>query len=378
MRAIATFICCFFLAFMAYAQTNVDVETIRAEYNNEEYKSIIKKYANSSEILEAKVIYYIGMSYFMLEDDENALKYLSSAIEKGPVDFDMYYYKGMTQYYMKRYGDALVNINKAIELLPDEPDFYFGKSKVYIDMGKTDSAIINLELAFEIDSSNIDVLDELGFQYSQIKNYVKAERVYKCLMQFEDKDSEGYKVAWYNVGLSQLLSHQGSKAEQTFKSYLIKFPEDYQVIAKLIQALYSQQKYAETLDYKKQLYALHKKNKLPEIMKEMYAFDQFFWNDKLIMSYEFFDEINEGLITIKYRFYVTDNNGNVEYYIQAESSSAVRMTNGKYILALIKNNNHYSYWSYIFDDDFDYSILKENLIQILNGDLKPDASTIRN
>jgi len=359
------------------AQTDSNLESIRESYKKEEYKSLISKYADKTKKLNAKEIYYVGMSYYMLEDDENALKYLSASIEKGPADFDMYYYRGMTLYYMKRYNEALPDINNAIDMLPDEMDFYLGKSKVYSALEKTDSAILTLETAFQIDSSNIQILDELAFLLSETKNYDRAIHINNCVLKNVSENSNEYKNALYNVGLFHLLLGQADKAEPYFISCVAKFPKYYDAIPKLIQCLYVQKKYTQSEPYKKQLYELHKKNALPKSMEEMFCFDQFYWKDKLVMAFEYFEVLDNGFKTIKYRFFVTDGSGNIEYWVQSESSAAVKLSEGDYILAVEKNNNHFSYWSYKFNDLSDYDALKVQVFKILNEEIQPDASTIR-
>jgi len=360
-----------------FAQTDSNLESMRESYKNGEYKSLINKYADKTKKLSAKEIYYVGMSYYMLEDDENALKFLSASIEKGPADFDMYYYRGMTLYYMKQYAEALPDINRAIDLLPDEMDFYLGKSKVYSALGKTDSAILTLETAFQIDSSNIQILDELAYLLSETKNYNRAIHINKCVLNNVSENSNEYKNALYNIGLFHLLLGQADKAEPYLISCLEKFPKYYDAIPKLIQSFYAQKKYSESESYKKSLYELHTKNVLPNSMEDMFCYDQFYWKDKLVMAYEYFEVLDNGFKTIKYRFFVTDGKGNIEYWVQSESSAAVRQSEGDYILAVEKNNNHFSYWSYKFSDLSDYDALKEQLLKILNEEIQPDASTIR-
>lgn len=376
MRVLIAFIVLAFMEASAFAQT--EVETVRASYKNKEYKSIIKKYAGRTDELEAKVIYYVGMSYFMIEDDANALKYLDLAITKGPADYDMYFYKGQTLYYMKKFSDALVNINKAIQMLPEEPDFYLGKSKVFIALHNSDSALATLQVGLRYDTANVSLLNEASALCMEAEKFGDAIAYYEVLCRHTEVGSKEYLQALYNMGLAQLLSGEPTDAEFSFLQYLEINPKDGQVLAKMIQALYAQERYAECSEYRSVLYKLHNDEMLPDFMKFMFCFDQFVWKDKLIMAYEYFDEIDNGFITIKYRFFVTDQKGEIEYCIQTESSPAVRMTEGKYILAKEEGKDHFSYWFYIFNDDFDYTVLKQNVIKILNGDVDPDAATYGN
>lgn len=364
---------------VTYSYGQVDLtDKFKQLYSEGKYEEIIKYKPKKDENLTAKALYYIGMSHYMRSEDKEAMNYLDLAIEKGPVDYDMFYYKGMLYYYASKFKESLPYFDKAIALLPGEPDFHAGKGESYYAMGVKDSAIVYFEKASKLPNCKTRVFLLKGEIYQEQNNFENALNAFKtALVQLTPSD-DTYQNCSFNLGLMQQLTGKLNDAKETFENHISAYPTDFHAMAKLIQVYYSLSEFDKAVPFKEKLYAAHKAKKLQEGMKDMFCFDQFEWNSKRIMAFELFNEFDNGFITIKYKFFVTDNKGNIEYTIQSESSSAVRMSEGKYILTVEKVNNHYSYWSYKFNDDFDYKILKEQLIKILNGDIKPDVSTIRN
>jgi hypothetical protein len=175
----------------------------------------------------------------------------------------------------------------------------------------------------------------------------------------------------------QQLTGKLPEAKESFEKLVSAYPTDFHAMAKLIQLYYSFSEFDKTLSYKKKLYAAHKANKLPEEMKDMFCFDQFIWKGKRVMAFENFDE-PDNFMFVKHHFYVIDDNGNTMYQIDSESSVAIR-TNGpksKYVLCLAKDGAHYTYWQYVFNDDYQYLELKTAVLDILNGNVEPGSSFI--
>jgi hypothetical protein len=46
----------------------------------------------------------------------------------------------------------------------------------------------------------------------------------------------------------------------------------------------------------------------------------------------------------------------------------------KYVLCLVKGTAHFTYYQFVFNDDFKYEELKANILDILNEKVKPGAS----
>lgn len=360
----------------SFAQSDI-TKYLSELYNEDKYNEIIDFKPSNPKDLSAKDLYYIGMSYYMKSEDKDAMKYLEKAIKKGPVDQDMYYYKGMIYFYANEYEKAISFFNKAITLLPDEPDFYGSKGEAFYYLNNPDSAVANLKTATNFEECDPRYFLLLGETYQEINNLEGALLSYQSAIQVIDTNDESYQICSFNIGLMQQLSEDYKAANETFEKHIELYPTDFHAISKLIQSYYAIEEFDKAIPYKQKLYKAHEDGILIDQMKEMFCFDQFIWNGRRVMVFENFDEPDDFLF-VKHHFYVLDEQGDVDYRIDSESSVAIRMNNTKYVLCLVKNESHYTYWHYLFNDDYQYPELKEAVLDILNKKVKPGSAFINN
>jgi len=375
MNKLLTILITFFVTF-SYGQVDL-ADSFNQLFKEEKYDNIIKYKPKKNEDLSAKALYYKGMAHYMKSEDDDAMRYIDLAIEKGPVDFDMFYYKGMLLFYANKFNESLPYFEKAITLLPEEPDFYAGKGEAYYSLGNKDSAIVYFEKASEFPNCKTRVFLLMGEIYLDLKNNENALTAYKTALGQLSQVDDSYQNCLFNLGLIQHLTGRLSEAKETFEKHISVYPTDYYAMAKLIQVYYSLSEFEMALLYKEKLYAAHKTNKLDIGMKEMFCFDQFIWNGKRVMAFENFDEPDDFMF-VKHHFFIMDDNGEIAYQIDSESSVAIRIngSKNKYVLCLVKDQSHFTYWQYIFNDNYKYPELKNAVLDILNEKVKPSASFI--
>lgn len=360
----------------SYGQVDL-ANNFKQLYTEKKYDEIIAYKPKKNEDLTAKALYYKAMSHYMKSEDNDAMKYFDLAIEKGPVDHDMFYYKGMLLFYANKFNESLPYFDKAIALLPDEPDFYTGKGEAYYSLDNKDSAIAYFEKASKLPNCKTRVLLLMGEIYQQQNKVENALTMYKTALAQLKPGDDSYQSCSFNVGLSQQLMGALSEAKETLEKHVSVYPADFHAMAKLIQVYYSLNEFDKALPYKQKLYTAHKEKKLQEQMKDMFCFDQFIWNGKRVMAFENFDE-PDGFMFVKHHFYVMDDNGKINCRIDSESSVAIRMngSKNKYVLCLVKGESHFTYWQYVFNDNYKYPELKTAVLDILNAKVKPGASFI--
>ena len=108
----------------------------------------------------------------------------------------------------------------------------------------------------------------------------------------------------------------------------------------------------------------------------MFCFDQFDWDDKLILAYERF-AVKKGELYYKHIFYVTNDKGETEFTIQTENSPFSEELGGGgpiYVLGMDKDGTH-STFSYVFKEGFNYEDLKKTVILVLDEKIKAGASS---
>jgi tetratricopeptide (TPR) repeat protein len=363
-----------FLTFYSHCQTDIHIEQL---YKENKYDEIIKYKTKKGEELSSKTLYRIGKAYYMKSDDNNALKYFDMAIEKGPVDHDMFYYKGMVLYYMDKYNESLPYFDKAIELLPNETDFYAGKGHAYYAMNNYDSAIVYFEKAYKFPKCKSRVFQSMGIIYQQQNRINEALEAFNSAISLLSQNDEDYRICSYNVGLMQQLLGLNVDSKETFEKHLSIFSADYLAMSKLIQAYYALSDYDKVLPLKEKLYQAFRTNKLPKEMKDGFCFDQFTWKDKTVMAFENFYESTTEMY-IKHDFLILNGN-NIEYKVCTKSSPSIRSydSKNKYLLSLEKDNAHYSFWQFMFDDNYKYPELKSAVIDVLEERVKPGSVIIK-
>jgi tetratricopeptide (TPR) repeat protein len=373
---------CIVIAVMCFVQCvfaqSEQVKTMKDMYDNKRYSEVINYKPKNKEALAAKSLYYVGMAYYMENDDENAMTYLDSALNMGPVDYDMYYYKGMLFFYAKKYDEALPMFDKAISLSSDEADFYGSKGDAYISLNNMDSALVYYKKATSLSGCKSRYYLLVGEVLSGLKKDQEALSAFKlALEKISPADNQDeYKECFYNIGLMQQITGDSIGGKATFEKYVSQYPDDYHAVAKLIQAYYSMHDYEKAKTTKKTLYSAHKAASLPDDMKEKFCFDQFHWNGKRIMAFENYDE-PDVYSYVKHLFYVVSDSGEVEYRIQSESDAMLHKEHPDklYVLCLVKDGSYSTYWNFTFNDDVSYTDLKNAVLAILNNISKPAAST---
>lgn len=358
--------------FMTFAQDNVTDE-LKMLSDKNQYDKVIK-HASKSVDYPAKALYYIGMAYYMKEDDLNCLKFMDLSISKSTNDPAPYYIKASTLNYMQKYNEAINCFQSAISLKPDDALFYTGLGDSYYELTKLDLALE----AFQKATEQMGCPDRPYFYIAQIysdqKKEDKALEAYYVAKSKIDKRSGSYINTLFNIGLYEALKGNADQAEAAFVELLQLDPEDYHSCAKLIQVYYQKKEYEKAKPLKDKLYEAHRKGLLKDHLVDMFCFDQFKCNGKFIRAYERYEEGSKDFYN-KHLFYVLDENENVEFRIQTEYSPiSVEMGGSKYLLCQTKGETHGTF-NVGFNDDFKYDDMKKKVIDIIEGKLKPGVSS---
>lgn len=359
---------------------NAQVDTLKGLYVYGKFDDVINYKDTHKEDFAGKSLYYIGMAYYMKEDDSNAARYLDMAIKKGPVDADMYYYRGMVNYYDKKFNNALALFDKALSMKPGEPDYYGSKADVYLELLKYDTAMVYLKKATSLPDCKAryyvlvaEVLNDENKSKDALAAYKEAiKKIDPGVSPME------YRNCIYNIALIEELTGDSASSLATYEKYVKLYPGDYHGIAKLIQGYYATRQYDKAKPYKKMLYDAHKKDSLPDEMKDMFCFDQFMWKGKRVMAFEHYDEPDTVYSYIKHTFYVLNDSDKILFRVQSESDAMLHkdQPDKKYVLCLVDGSGYHTFWNFLFNDDVPYPDLKNAVLNILNGNSKPAAETI--
>lgn len=342
--------------------------------DSSQFDKIIKQFTSNPKDYSAKALYFIGLAYYMKEEDNNSIKYMDLSVYKDSTDPNPYYIKACTLNYGKKYAEAITCFQSAIRLNPNSPQFYSGLGDSYYYLEEGDKAIE----AYKKATAQKKPLDRSYLMIAQIyadqkKNEESLAAYYIAKSKIFPK-TESYKNVLYNIGLFELMREHYEKAEDSFLELIQLSPEDFRAYTKLIQVYYGRKQYEKAIPYRVLLYRAHKNGNLEEPFKDMFCFDQFKWNDKLIQAYERFQE-NGTKIYLKHLFYVVNKDNEVDFRIQTEYSPvSIELGGTKYLLCMIKGDTH-STFNIGFNDDFRYEDLKKSVIGILENKIVPTASS---
>lgn len=353
-----------------FAQEDKDLEVLTQYYSQEKFQDIIKYKKNKADQLSADALYYKGLAYFMLEQDKNALEFFAKAIEKGPSTQEMYYYKGLTLLYLKEYRQALTDLNEAVDQFPGVYNVYALIGETYMQMDKPDSAILNFKKAAMFPECHVRVFLLMGEIYRKQNMNDEAVRSFQTALSKIDTSDEEYPRASFNLGLVYQLSQQYENAKAVFLHHLDLFPEDIEAVCKMIQLYTALGELDKIAPYQKILFDAAEKNNLPRHMKDMYCFDQFNWNERLVMAFEYFEENQESYIS-KHKYFILKEGDEIDFAVFSEKDTSKGNMDGSYRFQMIRNDTLFSYCKDIDGIMSNYLALRDTVLNILNGVITP-------
>lgn len=348
-----------------------EADKISKMYDSGEYEEIISKYASSDLDYTADMLYHIGLSYMGIEDDKNCIRYMDMAIEKDPTLIGPYYTKATSLLYLGKYGEAVPLYEKCIgmDTVPEkQAKSYDGLGTAYYYMKDLDSSEKAFRKSIECDETSLRAYSMLTNIYMDKNEDDKALAILYESKEKVSKEEERYSSMVFNIALLEHLKGNEDVARKLYEEVLVLAPDDYHTYAKLIQIHYNNKEYDKAKPLKDKLYEAQANQLLPEQMSDMFCVDQFKLGDKLIQVFERYQSGSSSKIYDKLRFYIVNENGEVEYSIQTEySPAAVSLGNGTYMLCAWKDDMHLNY-GLIFKDDSSYESIKKAVIKILKKD----------
>lgn len=367
-KILATFILTI-CSLTTFSQDKITDE-LKTLLDNKQYDKIIVLHASSSKEYSAKSLYYIGLAYYMKEDDNNSIKFMDSSINKDTRDPAPHFTKASILNYMEKYNEAIKCFQTAINIKPDDAEFYSGLGDSYYQLEKYDLALENYKKATEQNKCPDRPYSMIAQIYSNKNENDKALEAFYAAKLKISKKSNSYVNALFNIGLLESLKGNYDKAEPAFVELLQLDPTDYHSYAKLIQIYYHRKEYNKATPYKDKLYEAHKNGLLKDNLKDMFCFDQFKWSNYLIQAFERYENENKGKIYNKHIFYVIDSSDKIVLRVQTEFSPiSVELGGPKYLLCANKGSTHHNP-GIGFNDDLKYDNLKAEAVKLFERYMK--------
>ena len=139
-------------------------------------------------------------AYWLLDDDDNTLKYANQLIEKGSADGYIHYLKGRILGKQKKYDDAIISFHKALSYNKPNADLFFSLGLCYQnkeDHARFDLAILYYERALKLDSREAGrdkgiTCSNLAICYGAIKDYENALSRFDDALRNDPKNSRAF------------------------------------------------------------------------------------------------------------------------------------------------------------------------------------------
>jgi len=357
-----------FLSFQLIGQSDsLFLDELRASLDVQNFEEVINRTADVTTLSEDGK-YLRGCAFYYLDKEEEALKLFDGIIASDSTSRGSRYFKSRIHFGREEYNIALQTINDALNYVEDDPDYFSLKGEILANKGNLEESIPILQKALTMDNCSEFNYLLLADIYEAVGKYDEGADLLRGACTTVGEESYYYEMILFETAINYFKRDNPAGA----KDILIKLRSTHpspKNTEKLIQAHYALGEYKAGDAYKEELYKAHEAGSLPEELKEEFCFDQYSFGDKYIIVVERFAE-PEGLY-YKHVFYVLDNENKLLETFQTEWSFAVEQTGKKYVLGGTINSDegrrHNSYWSYTFDENFNYDELKKAISDIMSG-----------
>lgn len=342
-------------------------DDIKIMFQNEQYQNIIDRYANSPRNLSSEELIYIAQSYSYLGDLVSAHKYIDLSINKDKKNSKALFVKGVIYNMEGKPEQAIENLKKAILLAPKQSEYYTELGDVYFSMDNDDEALVSYRKAIGLPNPSERAYFMIGAVYAGQDNLKSALDTFYVSKSKIQKDKELYVTVLYNIGNIEYNNKNYQKAIDAYKELIDYFPDDYYSLEKLIQCYNGLNLYGDAENSTTKLYDAYDKGNLSSSsMSDMFCLDQFSVEDKGVLAYERFEEVDCRPF-VKNIFYVTDSKGNIESIISLKyEPSESDGSKGHFEAILEKGSDQYRF-NTVFEGGVRYSTLKPYISDIIAG-----------
>lgn len=121
-----------------------------------------------------------------------------------------WYNEGIAHLKINQFEEAMQFINTALEALPENPDFLIGKGDIYLSLGNYEEAYYHYRRAADNEPDNFRAWLNMGTALLRLENYRDALSCYRKADVIKDHDGEvwlGMGICLLNMGDTDEASH---------------------------------------------------------------------------------------------------------------------------------------------------------------------------
>lgn len=343
---------------------------IKSMFDNEDYQDIVDKYASIPGNLSAEELSYIAQSYYRLDDEENASKYATLAVQKDPKCARALFVKAVLDGTKEEYSQAETNLQKAINLSPKESAYYVALGDIYFAQDDYTKALINYQKAIGCPKPSERAYYMIGEVYANQDDVNNALQSFYEAKKKVVKDKELYVTLLYNIAKLEFDNGSYQNASNAYQELTEYFPDDYYSFEKLVECCNALNLYSKAERYKESLYTAYKAGLLqPTSIFDKFCIDHFSVGENEVSVYERYEEPTCRPL-FKKIFYVFDKEGTIKSTIYLEFIPSEEAAGaGTYKFIEVKGENRYTF-NTIYDGKVTYGTLQSGAKDIVDGKLE--------
>lgn len=352
-------------------------DSVTAIFEKEDYNRIANWIKHlDPDTLNPTILYYTGLSFYILENDSMAVDYLQRSIAGNPYYPPPYYYIGLIYSMNSLYDKSIIYLKASLKLSPHNSDYLESLGDVYAKTGEADSSLLQYYRLTDLPGAKAGIYLKMADLYLNKKNRDKALNLYYDCLYKADERSERYGDCLYNIGHFEFELGNFAEADILLTALTQKDPDDTQALEKLIQVTTSKQEWLRAGFLAELLYKKHGQGKTPENSRE-FIFHQYHHKEGQVVYYEKFEN-PDSIYNYKHAIYGMDKEGEIIFTLLTKS------INSNEPLNLLE-------WKYITDEktlsysDENFSIYNTNYKKlvstakkIMSGKIKPDDGDAKN
>lgn len=350
-------------------------------YNARDFEAMAA-YELESGNMDSLELYMLGYAFFQLGSDEKAIHFYDKSIEKGFQDATVYFYKGLSLRFMEKYDKALKEIDKAIELDPSKQEFLNERGVIFYMQEKYDKALEVFEAAILLPSADYpEPYYWIAAIYHDKGEYQTALAKYYRAIEKLTPDNSYYLQSLVSVGqLEYVYTHDYTKSVNAYEQAVALQPDNYALYYKLIKSYNAAQSFKKANALFEEVKTAFKAGKLPKEDMEMksVAIAEFDWQGQKAVIRRSLTDIEEAL-DISYKVFLLNKQGDevVRRFVVEKTLKFSKKSPGHLLCEQVKaDGSHITYlYGWMEESDITVTDLQEAVTRILDGKLKPGASS---
>lgn len=216
----------------------------RGDYVNaaNQFKTVIDKSGDKYDDINQDALKYYADCLMKTEDYNGAIEYYTILLGKcnKSEKADFYYFRGCAYIKIKDENNGALDFEKSLEYKSDEYTIYCNMYNAFMEAGYKDRAESYLKRLINADDAD-DFL--IGKTYFIFKDYENAERKLEASVDGGNTDAIFYLAMTYEA------EGRISEAEELYKSYIGKKPEDANIYNQYGTFLMNRENYDDALTY---------------------------------------------------------------------------------------------------------------------------------